>query len=678
LTGSFFLLALLCLLAGSIASGLLYFRQKAYSGKLLVSVLFVLRMLGFALLLFVLIAPLISFTQKERVKPVLAVLIDNSKSMVLSADSAQVRNNLEAAIRENLKDAGDAELQFFRFDNNLGEGQPDYTGTSTDLAVAIQRVRKIIDPKRLRALVVASDGIVNRGVNPLYEVENALIPVYTIGVGDSARQRDVAIQEIRSPRFVYRGDEVLVDVTIRASNVRGERIAVALNQGSRQVNAKTVEVNAVDFASVVQFRFNTAKPGLFAYDLTIPALPEEKNTRNNAKRFYIEVIENRKQITIVAAAPHPDVAAVREALKSVDAYEVGYQNLGSAGRLQESELLILFMQPGFSEEQYSRLMDDYTGPLWVFVDPEIDGRVVSNLFDGLSLINNRRAETVQARLNPSFGLFKLSAETRDMLRAMPAVQATEGELQTAEPFEVLLTGRAGKKLAQYGNWKQQRLALFNMGGLWNWRVSNYRKEQTQRHVDEMIQTTVQYLTADQNANRLRLYYEPRQVLGDAIAVRAEVYDAAFQITDEARVELAVTNPSGTKQEFDMLPESPGYGVTLNGLDAGNYTLRAQAQLGDETLTANGELLIEELGLEDMNLRANYALLQQMATASGGAFYTLNTMASLSGDLNEKGTATPIERIKTNSVPLIDIWWLLFVAMLFLSVEWLLRRYYGRI
>jgi hypothetical protein len=80
----------------------------------------------------------------------------------------------------------------------------------------------------------------------------------------------------------------------------------------------------------------------------------------------------------------------------------------------------------------------------------------------------------------------------------------------------------------------------------------------------------------------------------------------------------------------------------------------------------------------MNLRANYALLQQMATASGGAFYTLNTMASLSGDLNEKGTATPIERIKTNSVPLIDIWWLLFVAMLFLSVEWLLRRYYGRI
>jgi hypothetical protein len=270
------LLALLCLLAGSIASGLLYFRQKAYSGKLLVSVLFVLRMLGFALLLFVLIAPLITFTQKERVKPVLAVLIDNSKSMLLSADSVQVRNNLEAAIRENLKNAGDAELQFFRFDNNLGEGQPDYTGTSTDLAVALQRVRKIIDPKRLRALVVASDGIVNRGVNPLYEVENALIPVYTIGVGDSARQRDVAIQEIRSPRFVYRGDEVLVDVTIRASNVRGERIAVALNQGSRQVNAKTVEVNAVDFASVVQFRFNTAKPGLFAYDLTIPALPEEK------------------------------------------------------------------------------------------------------------------------------------------------------------------------------------------------------------------------------------------------------------------------------------------------------------------------------------------------------------------------------------------------------------------
>jgi hypothetical protein len=128
----------------------------------------------------------------------------------------------------------------------------------------------------------------------------------------------------------------------------------------------------------------------------------------------------------------------------------------------------------------------------------------------------------------------------------------------------------------------------------------------------------------------------------------------------------------------MIAGAEGYQTTLNGLLAANYNLSALAQLGDEELTATGELLIEELGLEDINLRANYSLLQQMAAASGGMFYTLDALADLPVNLKESGNTTPFERTIITSISLIDIWWLLFVAVVLLAFEWLLRRYYGRI
>jgi hypothetical protein len=101
-------------------------------------------------------------------------------------------------------------------------------------------------------------------------------------------------------------------------------------------------------------------------------------------------------------------------------------------------------------------------------------------------------------------------------------------------------------------------------------------------------------------------------------------------------------------------------------------------LGTETLQANGTFFVESTSLEELNTRANYSLLTQMATASDGAFYTINDLDKLASDINAHPKLKPVESIKSRSLALIDLKRFFFLMVLFFSAEWLLRRYFGRI
>ena len=137
---SIYLLGFVTLLAGSIVSGFLYFRKGKTYSKPVFYTLFVLRALAFALLFFVLIAPFIPIKSKEIIRPIVAVLVDNSSSMVLGKDSAEIKSSLFATLNQELSALENAETVFFSYDDLLRKGEPDFTGSGTDMANALNQV----------------------------------------------------------------------------------------------------------------------------------------------------------------------------------------------------------------------------------------------------------------------------------------------------------------------------------------------------------------------------------------------------------------------------------------------------------------------------------------------------------------------------------------------------------
>ena len=104
----------------------------------------------------------------------------------------------------------------------------------------------------------------------------------------------------------------------------------------------------------------------------------------------------------------------------------------------------------------------------------------------------------------------------------------------------------------------------------------------------------------------------------------------------------------------------------------------EARLGAETLRKSGEFLIEDFGLEQQNTRADFNLLNQMAQATQGTFYMAGQEAELLSTIERLPNLKPLERISYDTIPLVDFWWLLIIAIALLGTEWALRRYFGRI
>ncbi len=660
-------------------AGLLYYRQRDYDQTWLKYLLFGLRTLGFALIFFVLIAPFVQHKEREILKPVVAVLVDNSRSMLFGPDSASVKKDLLAGLREVGQSLENAEVQFYSFDDDFAEAAPDFTGGASDISQALVAVKRDISRDRLGAVVLVSDGIYNRGSNPLYEATTGLVPIFTVALGDSSRQRDVGFGGVVAPRFVFRGDDILVEATVTASNFANREMVVRLTQGSAVLASKKVKTTTDNFASIQRFTIKTKTPGTFAYDLEIPVVADERNTRNNTYRFYVEVIDSRKKIVMVAPAPHPDVAAIREALKKVDAYEVAYQALTEGTTIDaEAELAIVFLQPNFPARLYQNALSSYKGPVWLIVDAQLDGRIPSLVLPEITIPRMRQANMVKPVLNKDFGLFQFTKATQDALATLPKVAAFGGQLKTQQPSDLLFATSDGFPLALYGATQKGRLCIFSMNSLWQLRMQNFKNYQNHTAFDEWMQLTVQYLTVESNTDRLRLYYEPRIAAGEPLAIRAEVYDAAMQPTNAATVSLSLLASDGSKQEYALPLLDMRYGTDINGLAAGTYQLKANAILGSEQLTAKGELIVFEQTLEALNTRANHPLLLQLANATGGTFFTANQLQNLGEALGASPRLVPVERIYKTSLPLVDSTWLLFLAALLFAIEWLLRRYFGRI
>lgn len=665
--------------AGILISGLLYFRQTDFTGWLR-RLLFALRAAGIALLVYVLLAPLFHIKQRELLKPVVAVLVDNSSSILMNADSAQIKNTLTGALKNELNSLDQAEVQIFSFDEELHAESLNFTGSSTNIGQAIRDVKSKVDEQRLSAIVLASDGINNLGINPLYETENSFIPIYTLGVGDSALQQDLAISQVRAPEFIFLGDELVATITMLAKNLNTHKTEVRLKAGGKVMSKKAISVAGNDFARSVDFTIKPGKPGIFRYDVEVPLAENEKNTANNTSTFYVEVIENRKKITILTSAPDPDVAALGESLNQIDAYDVQLQNDAQSSTLREgTELVIAFFGPNTFARNYNKLLNSYNGPLWLFVSPQANQPQLNRFMPWLNRQSDGAVQTIRPRLSDGFGLFNLSQNTKTFLASKHDLHIYNGTGNEAGSFDdLLVAGVNNMGIVRYGQVENQRVVLFFFSGLWNMRMNDYLWNGTHEHIDEWLQLSAQYLTAAGSGNRLKLAYEKRISSNQQQDVFIDVYDAAFQQTTSAEVNLKLMKESGETFEYSPIIQGQRFSVNLGALQPGEYRLQATAKLGNEVIGAQGAFVSISQVLEAQNTQANYTLLQQMAASSGGKFHPLEELNELAKDLKSATTIKPIERITDKTVELIDLLWLLFVAVGFLAGEWVLRRYFGTI
>lgn len=652
---------LLCLLAGAAYAAGLYFMGHRRFGKGVNALLAGMRFVAVTIIALLLLAPVAKRTVHERQKPRVVLEEDCSLSVQMSADSAftlmDLWDDLEAAGCQLMLNADAAHAE------------------QTDLGELLDRISPDV-----MAVVLSSDGINNRGQNPTTIAERLGIPVYTVALGDTTPRRDAALHNIRHNRIAYLGNSFPVEITIGVHRLKGRtaRLTIADGRG-KNVAQQQVAYDDDDFSSTMTFSIPAEAKGLQKYVVSLSLVEGEVEPTNNVQTLYVDVIDGCRKVVIVGNAPHPDLAALKQAVESNPNYEAEVM-LADNGKLKvenDVSLAILHNLPS-ATHQIPKELENL--PQVFVIGCQTDLPRFNALHTGLEIVSKvKKSSEVTAVYNDRFSHFNFDATDGEAIEQLPPLDAPFGEGKASVSLQSLLTARLGSidtrqpLVAALAQGRQHKVFVWGEG-LWKWRLADYLNNSSHEHFDRLVSQIVNFTAVTDQRERFIVETERHYSDNDNIVVGAQLYNDAYEPFNTPDATFSLMGDS-VKGDFNFSRDGDGYSLAVGRLPEGLYRYTAKTQYNGETLTTEGSFAVEALHLEQANLTADHALLRSISAITGGKMYYPDQLDELRDELT---SLKPVIYTHTRFSELLNLPWVLILIVLLLGAEWVLRKYHGEI
>ena len=673
-----------------------------------------LRFASFFLICFLLFEPIARRTTNTSEEPVLAVLLDDSESVLLATEgqpALQSRGVREVA--EALALPADAEIRAFRFSTTAIELDADpealsdsmrFDGERTDIAEALTRVRERLQDEHLAGVVLISDGRYNTGSNPLYVAERSSVPIHTIVVGDTTAQRDVVVDRVSANRIAYVGVEQPVEVDLRVNGFPGERLSVSLAANGQTVGTATVDVTGEVVQVPVQLTYVPGEAGLGSLAVSVTTLEGELTHQNNRAVVPVRVLDEKRQVILLAGAPDPDVAAVRQILQNDDNIELTVRVQKDASSFYEGSLpssfdaydaLVLVGFPGPATTASSlrvvrQAVEGGVPLLYVMSRSTNLALLASELGDVLpASTNGNRAGWIEAmpRLTPEgtqHPIFSSPDAAPADWQRLPPVRVSESRWVASPDSRVLATTEVrgvalDDPMIAVRTRGGVRSAAVLGAGTWRWKNVPSDLDDVATLWPDVLANALQWITAarDQRPVRVNPVHE-MFAGGEGVSFEGEVYDESMRPLADAQVEVDVVSDDG--RSIPLRLESSGngrYTARDVSLPEGTYTYEAVASRGDVRLgTDSGSFTVGGLTLEHRDTRADPALMRQLAARSGGHAFSADEASDVARVLQNDASLAPrtASIVSESNLRRRPIFLLLIVVLL--TTEWILRKRSG--
>ncbi len=109
-------------------------------------------------------------------------------------------------------------------------------------------------------------------------------------------------------------------VEVLVKNLKNSSITASVLQRGKLIEKQT-KVSKEDQLLVFDFQPLANEQGIQKLDIQLDVKEGEYNTQNNRTSVFVEVVEGKKKILVVASSPHPDIKALREVIEKNSNYE---------------------------------------------------------------------------------------------------------------------------------------------------------------------------------------------------------------------------------------------------------------------------------------------------------------------------------------------------------------------
>jgi len=675
--------ALACLLLGCLYAWFMY-RQPIELSKLLRYILFACRALVVFVISLLLLAPLVKSISYQSQKPLILVLQDNSESIKLFPTPYTNPFDLIAGLNKLKSSLGDNyEVHEFNFDRTLHNGLSNqFNGKQTDIALALKQLNERYVNQNIGAVILATDGLYNQGTDPQYEARNIKS---TVALGDTTAKRDLLIANVNYNKTAFLGNDFEIEVLTEAYQSKGEDMRLNVSEDGRQVSDQNIAINSAAFQKLVPIKLNADKKGIRKFTISIVPIKNELSTQNNTENIYVDVLDARQKILLVYNNLHPDINVIKQDIESDKNYEVKAVLLSDLSTIKPSDysLIILHQLTGSSSAVLQNIIAKTKIPVWYMLGGQANLQDFNAAQHEVKVYDNSdQLQEVFAMPQPEFSAFNLSDSAKQKIGSLPPLLAPFGNYSSSPGNQVLFKQKIGDiatsyPLLSFADEGGRRIGLLLGEGLWRWQLAEYKASGNHHAMEELLDQSVQYLTANANHQQFRAY--PAKNIfdeGEDVIINAELYNDALELVNTPDVHIDLTAHSGKKYSFLFSRNGQSYQLNAGTLPVNEYTYTANTKVGNKTFAVNGHLTVKALNLETRQSAANHQLLNTIAKQSGGQMLLPSQMDKLADLIRKNDNVKTIVYEAKHYDDLVDIKWVFILILALLSAEWFMRKREG--
>jgi len=686
-----------------------------------------------AVVLILLWQPAIMVAELRPQQNIIAVLVDDSRSMGISENGvtrqAQAVKALEGGVLNDLQKK--FQTRIYRFDDRtariagLSELQP--SAPVTHIGDSLKQLADETADLPIGAVVLMSDGADNSGgINQatIAALRNRHIPVHTVGFGLEQVPHDVEINDVTVAPRALADSRLAATVSLHQRGYAGRKSTLTVRDGDKVLTSRPITLGNDGAVQTETLLFNAGAAGAKTLSFAVEVLPDEENRNNNSVTRLVNVDSDKRRILYVEGEPRWEYKFIRRAedddriVQVASMLRTTENKIYRQGIADPKELANGFPTTADELFAYQALVigsveASYFNPqqqelIHQFVDRRGGGLLLlggqfsladggwgaSNLADLLPVtVPNRKgtfhrdhatamltaagAESVISRLAED------PAKNADRWKKLPYLMDYQ-DPGTPKPGAAVLAEMTagGRKLPLLitENFGRGRTAVLATSGTWRWQMSSPVGDTTH---DDFWRQLLRWLVTDTPGRVVASV--PSQMLFDdgRVQFSADVRDKDFQPVSDAQVEAHVLGPQGAASVVELAPDPNNPGMFHGDWSAekpGSYVTEVTAKRANAKDAAGSQEIGRDVltfarmdGVaENFHTEQNRALLEQLAAQTGGTYWKPQDLPKLAADIPFSEAGITVREAK-------NLWNMpaIFLLLLLLrSSEWLLRRKWG--
>ena len=689
-----------------------------------------------ALVLFLLWQPAIIVAELSSQQNIIAVVVDDSRSMSIADSDGRPREAVAVAALEGGVLAGlrqRFQTRLYRLGSELtrvdGPREIAPVEPATRIGDNLKRLATETSELPVGAIVLLSDGGQNTagtggsGISrdALEALRNRRLPVHTVGFGREESSHDVEIEDVGMAANAITNSRIAATVSLTQRGYAGQPAKLTVRDGAKALAEREITLAADGRIQTEPLFFSAGAAGAKSLTFGIDPLPGEENPANNAVARPILVSDAKRRILYVEGEPRWEYKFIRRAeaedptVQLVSMLRTSENKIYRQGISDPGELAGVFpVRPedlfGYAGIIIGSVDAGYFTPLQQELLREyVDRRGGGILFLGgrFSLSDGGWGSSTLNDVLPTFlpsgnHNFHRNAATVELTAQgldSPITQLLDDPGKNAQRWKkltfladyedagapkpgatVLANLHAGRRklpLLITQSFGHGRTAILATGGTWRWQMSEALGDPSH---DLFWQQLLRWLVAESPGPVVASASERLLMDEGRIELRAQVRDQQFERAVNAQVTAHIIGPDGTNALADLMPSenTPGlYQTEWTAEKPGTYVVEvtAESARGSQPRELGRDVLTvqRENGVaENFHTEQNRHLLEQLASDTGGRYWKPSELKSLPRDISYSEAGISVRSTK-------ELWDMPIVFLLLLGLPiagWLLRRKWG--